>query len=245
MLSKRDLLILEIISKTSEPVGSWYIVNKLEENGINVSPATAGRSLHYLEKQGFLEKHGIKGRSITSAGWEKIQLIRKAQSLETHKKNLDNLINSKVLNQFLMVLEARKAIEKTSARLAAQHITRKELKKLENILKKQQTAYNDHKSAVQADIEFHKTIALASRNEAIYSLYMMLSMMGQQSKLFEELLKQLHVPYIGSHSSIFCALEKGSPEEAEKSMEAHLDRLKDDVNTYWHEFSENNSISIK
>ena len=244
MLKERELKILEIIAGSNEPVGSWFIVNKLEEDQISVSSATVGRYLNHLEQRGYLKKHGIKGRTITPKGQEIVEYTYKSQNLETHKENLDKLINSKVLNTFLQVLEARKAIEKTIARLAAEHITDEELETLESILTRQQKAYAEHKSAAQNDIDFHKTIALASRNDALYSLYMMLSMMGQQSELFEELLQRLHIPYMGSHRAIYEALKKHAPDEAELCMEAHLNRLRKDVNTFWHEFSEHKSIGV-
>jgi DNA-binding FadR family transcriptional regulator len=144
-----------------------------------------------------------------------------------------------------MVLEARQAIERTTARLAAMHITDEELQTLEKILDKQQQAYDEHKSIAHDDIEFHRTIALASRNEALYSLYMMLSLMGQQSELFEELRKRVHRHYMGSHRAVFDALRNHDPEKAEESMSAHLDQLCKDVNTYWHDFQENRKITIK
>ena len=244
MVNNRELRILEIIDEAAEPVGSWYVVDKLEDEGIHVSSATVGRCLNHLEKQGYLKKHGIKGRTITPEGKYIVSHTYKTQSLETHKKKLDTLINSKVLNKFLMVLEARKAIEITSVRLAAQHITDEELEKLDTILNEQQRLYEQKKSAAHTDIEFHQTIAMASRNEALHSLYMMLAMMGQQSELCEELLQRLHVPYMGSHRAIYDALKERTPDKAEQSMKDHLNRLRRDVDTYWHEFTEHNTITI-
>lgn len=244
-MNERDLAILEIVAEAGEPVGSWYIMNKFEEMGNIISSATIGRLLNQLEKKGFLEKHGIKGRTITALGREAISSTYKSMKLEEHKKNLDELINSDVLHKFLMVLEARQAIERTTARLAAIHINDEELQTLEKILDKQQQAYDEHKSIAHDDIEFHRTIALASRNEALYSLYMMLSLMGQQSELFEELRKRVHRHYMGSHRSVFDALRNHDPEKAEESMSAHLDQLCKDVNTYWHDFQENRKITIK
>jgi len=245
MLNDRELRILEIVADSSEPVGSWYIVNRLEEEGTSISSATVGRLLNYMEQQGYLQKHSIKGRTITPEGWQKIQHTYKTQSIEEHKKKLDNLINSNVLNKFLMVLEARKAIEKTIARLAARHITDEELENLSPILEQQKKDYQQDQSVAQDDVEFHRTIAMASRNEALYSLYMILSMMGQQSELFEELRKRLHGPYMGSHQSIYESLKSHDPDRAETSMENHLNQLCRDVDTFWHEFEETNTISVE
>lgn len=239
----RELAILEIIAESDEPVGSWHVVNRLEEEGISVSAATIGRMLNKLETQGYLQKHSIKGRTITPQGLEAIDHTYKTRKIEEHKRHLDELINSNVLHKFLQVLEARKAIERTTARLAAEHITDEELDKLSQIIERQQNDYNQQKSAAQDDIDFHRTIAVASRNEALYSLYMILSMMGQQSELFEQLRNRLHAPYMGSHRAIFEALKTRSPEQAEAAMAQHIDHLCEDVDTYWHEFNQTHSIT--
>lgn len=239
----RELSILEIIADSEEPVGSWFVVNRLEENGISVSAATIGRLLNKLETQGYLKKHSIKGRTITEAGLNIIDHTYKTRKIEEHKRHLDELVNSNVLHKFLMVLEARKAIEKTTAKLAAQHISDEELDRLSVIIEQQQSDYNQQKSAAKDDIEFHRTIAQASRNEALYSLYMILSMMGQQSELFEQLRNRLHAPYMGSHRAVFEALKERSPEKAEARMEQHIDHLCEDVNNYWNEFAETHTIS--
>jgi len=244
-MNNRELTILEIIAKTSEPIGSWYIVNEFEELGVTISSATIGRLLNQLEKRGYLEKHGIKGRTITKLGKETIETEHKTLKLEQHKKTLDDLINSNVLHKFLMVLEARKAIERTTARLAAEHISNEELDRLKINIEKQQSDYEDNNSIAQDDIDFHRTIALASRNEALYSLYMMLSLMGQQSELFEELRKRVNRHYMSAHKAIYAALKEHSPEKAELSIVRHLDQLALDVDTYWNDFKENKKIIIK
>ncbi|RKX79944.1 MAG: hypothetical protein DRP87_01370 [Spirochaetes bacterium] len=243
MKNERSLKILEIVSRADKPVGSWYIANKLSEVGIEVSFATIGRDLNSLEQKGFLKKNGIKGRTITPLGVEALLKSKKKQSIEEHNTKLVNLINSNVLKNFLMVLEARKTIEMTTARLAAQNITDNELKKLSDILTKQQKSYMLNKSAALEDIEFHRTIAIASRNEVLSSLYMFIATMGQQSELFEQLWRKLHKPYMGYHQSIYESLKEHSPEKAEKYMEAHLNQLCRDVENFWHEFNENKSIS--
>jgi len=243
-MNERELSILEIVAEAGEPVGSWYIMNKFTEMGIQLSSATIGRLLNQLERQGFLEKHGIKGRTITELGRQAITLTYQTMKLEEHKKNLDELINSDLLHKFLMVLEARQAIERTTARLAATHISDDELDTLKKVLDRQQHDYDENISIAQDDIDFHRTIALASRNEALYSLYMMLSLMGQQSELFEELRKRVHRHYMSSHMAIYDALKKHDPDKAEESMTAHLDQLCKDVNTYWHDFQENRKITL-
>ncbi|MCK5674839.1 MAG: hypothetical protein KAH95_15775, partial [Spirochaetales bacterium] len=72
----------------------------------------------------------------------------------------------------------------------------------------------------------------------LYSLYMMLSLMGQQSELFEELRKRVNRHYMSAHKAIYDALKEHSPEKAELSIVKHLDQLALDVNTYWNDFDQ-------
>ncbi len=237
--------ILEIINESESPVGSWYIVNTFTERGIEVSSATVGRELNQLEVLGYVEKHGFKGRSITTLGKQVIEAANTKVELDFYKKSLDELINSDVLENFLMVLEARLAIERQTARLAALRITDEELDQLEFCLKNQQNHSKDHQSIANDDISFHSTIAKASKNKALFSLYMMLSAMGQQSQLFEELRHRVGDNYSNYHGRILSALQSRNPEEAEQCMIDHISKLTRDVNQYWHEYQKNRNSDDK
>ena len=228
--------ILEIINEADEPVGSWYIVNALNDMGVEVSSATVGRELNQLEVLGFVEKHGFRGRSITDLGRQEIDAANTTIELDYYKQSLDDLINSDQLENFEMVLEARLAIERQTARLAAERITEKELAKLNEIVRKQESHSRDHQSIANDDIAFHSTIAEASKNKALFSLYMMLSTMGQQSQLFEQLRYRIGDNYSNFHERILGSLQERDPEAAEKSMVDHISKLMYDVKQYWHEY---------
>jgi transcriptional regulator of heat shock response len=228
--------ILEIINESEGPVGSWYIVNAFTERGVEVSSATIGRELNQLEVLGYLEKHGFKGRSITTLGKQVIEAANTRVELDYYRKSLDDLINSDVLENFLMVLEARLAIERQTARLAAQRVTDNELDQLESCLRNQQSHTKDHQSIANDDISFHSSIAKASKNKALFSLYMMLSAMGQQSQLFEELRHRVGDNYSNYHGRILAALQSRNADEAEQCMIDHITKLINDVNQYWHEY---------
>ncbi|MBN2050506.1 MAG: FCD domain-containing protein [Spirochaetales bacterium] len=232
------LKILETIALSEEPLGSWNLVNAMEEQGKRMSPATVGRILNELEKNGYLEKQSFKGRVITEKGLAIINTVQRDIKLEEHKKNLDELINSKVLQNFLMVLDARKAIERTTASLSAVHITDQELSEMEKILEKQELHHRDSISVAQDDIEFHSLIAKTSRNKALFSLYMIVSMMGQQSELFAKLRTKVGSPYMVSHRTIYEAIREHDSLKAEECMIHHIENLKHDVDTYWHEYAD-------
>lgn len=237
-IDEKELLVLEIIRDSNEPVGSWVIADKLVEKGYSVSSATVGRILNKLEKMGYLEKEKFRGRVITKKGEEAIKTTNVINKIEFHKKKLEKYINTKVLEDFLMILEARKSIERTTARLAAENITQEEIAELERILETQENNYRMHKSISQNDLDFHKAIARASRNKVLETLYHIISLSGQQSEIFEYLREKVGAPYMVSHRKILEALKKGDPDESEKSMIEHIENLIKDVRTYWKTFNE-------
>jgi DNA-binding FadR family transcriptional regulator len=236
IVDEKELVILKMIRDSEEPIGSWAIADKLAEMGISVSSATAGRMLNRLEKLGFLEKKKFKGRVITKKGQEAIANIKKIQKIDFHRNELMKFINSQVLEEYLMVLEARKAIEGATARLAAKNITVEEIKRLEEILKEQERNYSLHRSITNNDLDFHKTIARASGNRVLENLYHIISMSGQQSEIFEFIRETVGAPYMVSHKRIYEALKKGDAVEAEKCMILHIENLVSDVKKYWEQY---------
>ena len=154
-------------------------------------------------------------------------------SINFHKEELERLINTKVLDDFLMVIQARKAIERETVILAAQNITEAEIKSIEEILKKQEANYANKQSIAIDDINFHKAIAKASRNTVLESLYSIISNFGQQSELFEYIRAQVRSPYNISHKKIFEALKNHDEAEAERTMLEHMQNLAKDVAAYW------------
>lgn len=228
--------ILELVGTSEEPVGSWYIVNNFKKNGIEVSSATIGRELNELETLGYLEKIGFKGRLITPLGRKVIEDARTTLELDYYKTSLDSLLSSDMLDNFVMVLEARSAIERQTARLAAERITDGELAELKRCYENQQMHSSDRQSIANDDVAFHSCIARASKNKALVSLYMMLSTMGQQSELFEQLRHRVGDNYRTYHLSILEAIENHDPDQAETCMMEHIKKLTHDVNQYWNEY---------
>ena len=230
---EKEVMILECIKESDEAIGSWYLVEKMEEKDINISSATIGRILTHLESLGYVEKEGSKGRNITSKGIEALERTKTIKTINYHKEELEKLINTKVLEDFIMVLQARKAIERETVILAAQNITEAELKRMDEILSTQEANYEKNLSIANDDINFHKAIGKASRNTVLESLYSIISSFGQQSSLFEFIRAQVKSPYNVSHRKIYEALKKHDEAEAESAMLEHMQNLVKDVTAYW------------
>lgn len=238
ILDEKELLVLECIKGAKEPIGSWHLVERLEDKNISVSSATIGRILTHLEKLGYVEKESFKGRVITPKGIEAIDKAKAIEEINYHKNELDKLINTKVLEDFIMVLQARQAIERETARLAAEKVTYEEIESMEKILILQENNYKKGLSIAQDDIDFHKAIAKASRNAVLESLYNIISTSGQQSRLFEYIRAQVRSPYNESHRNIFNAIKNHDSVEAEKHMIIHMQNLFKDVSSYWDRYND-------
>jgi DNA-binding FadR family transcriptional regulator len=134
--------------------------------------------------------------------------------IDNSNEMLKELIDTEVLQHFIDVLVARKAIEVEAARLAAQNISNKELQKLEKLENQRLKDYEEQfKSNPEIDIEFHRTIAQACKNEALIILSEMIIVLGQQSMLFDEMRKRMFKPYFISHEKIIKALKRHNKRE--------------------------------
>lgn len=235
-LDERELILLELIRDAAEPVGSWCLVEMMEGRGIQISSASIGRMLHRLESLGYVECQANKGRILTKEGRKAIEMSKTLRSIDRHRDDLASLVDSKVLDEFIMVLQARKAIERETARLAAENISETKIAQLEALIQEQERKAELGESIAEIDISFHKEIAEASRNQALQALYGILSMMGQQSDLFEYMRDQIGNPYRMAHREILRALVAHDAEAAERAMINHLDSLIEDVGRYWEHF---------
>ena len=237
-LDDRDLEVLECIKDAGGPVGSWSLVEGLEHKGFKTSSASIGRILYRLESLGYVESQTNKGRILTKEGLKAMEKAKAYKSIDKNRMKLESLIDSRILDEFIMVLQARKAIERETVRLAAENISEASLGHLETIIMDQEKKASMGESITEVDIAFHKEIAEASKNSALSALYGILAMMGQQSELFEYMRKQVGGTYRTAHRSILAALKSHDPDKAEHCIIEHLDALITDVKQYWEHYRE-------
>jgi DNA-binding FadR family transcriptional regulator len=233
LLDVKSLSVLRIISGNANPIGSWNLVELLKEEGISVSSATVGRILNRLEKQGYVRGEKFRGRSITRRGHTAIKQTLEVQERELYKQELEEILDRTVLQDFLMIVEARTAIEITTARLAAERIGDEEVNEIARILETQAARQRQGKSIAKEDIEFHTAIARASKNRMLELLYAIIARGGQQSEMFEQIRKKINSPYVLAHQKIFEALRNRDPAAAERTMAEHMTHLNEDINSYW------------
>jgi DNA-binding GntR family transcriptional regulator len=130
----------------------------------------------------------------------------------------------------------RKALEETTARLAAERATTSQILQLRSIIERQREAdaAGDRTAFHQADELFHATIADVARHPGIWTLIL-------QVKVHVDRYRQLTLPVAGrmtqviaEHEPILAAIEAHDPQRAGAAMERHLDVLLHDISQTRH-----------
>ena len=130
----------------------------------------------------------------------------------------------------------RKALEETTARLAAERATSSQILILHAILARQREADSagDRDGFHQADETFHGAIAEVAGYPGIWTLI-------QQVKVHVDRFRRLTLPQSGrmsqviaEHEVILAAVERHDPEAARTAMAAHLERLLGDISATQH-----------
>jgi len=125
----------------------------------------------------------------------------------------------------------RKALEATTAQMAAERATASQILNLHSILERQReaNAAKDRNTFHRADEMFHATIAEVAGYPGIWTLI-------QQVKVHVDRYRRLTLPQEGriprvivEHEAVLDAIEAHDPNAARSAMEFHLERLLDNI----------------
>jgi GntR family L-lactate dehydrogenase operon transcriptional regulator len=236
MLPEREQLeytALKIIAASFTPVGSGFLSREMAKSGEGISEATAGRILNRFDLHGLTTKIGFQGRILTTEGGDKLKDLEGKAARNQQGADFFNILNSHSKERLIDILIARKAIERELARLAAIHATQEEIREMWAIQKFQFETFTQDLDAAEQDVQFHRLIAIASRNPVLRSAIEMIRQDGQLSPILEYIRKKVHSIIAHDHAQIIMAIEKRQPELAEAKMVRHLESIIHDVNKYW------------
>lgn len=130
----------------------------------------------------------------------------------------------------------RKALEETTARMAAERATPSQLLALQSILERQReaSATGDSSAFHQADEMFHAMVADVAGYPGIWKYI-------QQVKIHVDRYRRLTLPQrgrmpkvIAEHEAVLTAIEAHDPESARRAMETHLENLLDNISATRH-----------
>ena len=130
----------------------------------------------------------------------------------------------------------RKALEETTARMAAERATPSQILALQSILERQReaSAAGNSDTFHQADEMFHATVADVAGYPGIWKYI-------QQVKVHVDRYRRLTLPQRGrmpkviiEHEAVLTAIEAHDDEGARRAMETHLENLLDNISTTRH-----------
>ena len=177
---------------------------------LRVSIGSVREGLKQLQSMGIIRiQHGV-GTYVTDS-------INFQNLLDSYK----NLITLQEKN-FDEVMEARVIIECETSRLAAERADKEEQDALAQLVSSMKRCVNNAKEYNMYDVEFHMTIAKASKNTVLVTF--LESIQGLISSIVEEMLfipKQSETANI-NHESICLSINNGNASNASTNMKKHL-----------------------
>ena len=177
---------------------------------LNVGTGTIREGLQQLQSMGIIEMLQGKG-SFVRSDISYYQFLRKSEALLSLSKY--DMIN---------MLEARKLIERETAKLAARNMCTSGLKELDEILSKAEIDKTEIESFSEDDISFHLKIAEYSRNSTL-----LVFLKAIQSVFTEEVkavasVEEARQRALRQHRDIYNALKNKDEKEASRRMGKHI-----------------------
>ncbi len=126
---------------------------------------------------------------------------------------------------FLDLFEARKILEAGIASLAAQQITGAELDELEAAMDRSSRAIDDPERFLQADLDLHRRIIAAARNQILALFMRSIDNVNVASRRRIGELPEVRRQALQDHRQILAALQAHDPQAAGQAMCDHLDHV--------------------
>lgn len=138
---------------------------------------------------------------------------------------LGPLVNALKRRQELVgeLLEVRKMIEPPLAARAAIHASEDEIKKMEDILRRQAEKMARDEMTIEEDSEFHYTIAMASRNSVILKVLDLLMDLLRETRERSLQLAGRPQKSLAGQRQVLAAIKKGNSAAAEAAMRRHIE----------------------
>lgn len=236
MLSTREeqeFALLNMLSKSDEPMGSVLLSLQMEESECSVSSATIGRLLSDFDRKGYTLKHGYRGRTLTNDGFNRLTELTNIRDLSEFSSRFHQTLDIDNKKSLLDVLTARRGIEREMARLAALHATATDIRLIRKTFELQTPDANSGRMSGDYDVAFHQAIAKASKNPVLAAAFDLIWQNGKFTPVMEYIRTYVGSVLTVDHKSILTAIETHDSAQAEICMVHHIDSLINDVTRYW------------
>ncbi|WP_338450096.1 FadR/GntR family transcriptional regulator [Niallia oryzisoli] len=189
-----------------------------------VGRSTVREALSALEIMGLIETRQGEGSTVKKFNPEDVGLPDFQQILISEETIIE-------------LMEARKSLELSNARLAAQKRTEEDLKKLEDNLKTMELNITNKKESKRIDMLFHQIVAQSTQNTIMARLLETIS--DSMDKAMEEIRRitfdnpVLTKKILEEHRQIYHAIVEQNPLLAQQKMAEHLDHFEGAMKNYY------------
>lgn len=222
-------LIAKMINDHQTPMGAWALKAELEKYGINYGTATVGRYLKELDSRGIAEQKSNQGRILTEKGrlWlkengDKVEQaqMRNEVSKAMHVGDLFDLID---------LVQARKAIEVASVRLAVKNASKEDLKELHEAVMRHYRCVAENADPTEPALEFHSLLVSIGHNRFMKSMLELLLLEERkiEKEMCQLITRERGDSYVVEHDDIARAVEKRDEDLAAKLLDCHIQELID------------------
>ena len=125
------------------------------------------------------------------------------------------------------LFEARKLIEVTLVRVAANNAKKKDIDKMEILLEKARNLLSEPKKYLYAEMEFHEAIFEASGNRILTAMMVSINNLLLESRRRTVMLFKKLDGTLDDHHRIMEAIKSKDPDRAGKAMYDHLNLVED------------------
>lgn len=175
-------------------------------------------------------------KQLVSRGLVEIQHGRGVRIVNNLHKPLNQSLSLRLPNtkdRLQKLLEVRRYVEPAVARLAAMRVRPEDLKVL-HALQDRMLQVPDPATAAELDLEFHRAITHAARNEVFELMLESVADFGRESRLATISEFGWRHAY-ESHAEILAAVERGDTDAAERAMTRHVEIAAGDLEKHFTE----------
>jgi GntR family L-lactate dehydrogenase operon transcriptional regulator len=239
-----ELRILTIIADTDAPVGSRVLRQRLLQEGVDLSEATAGRWLSELTEQNLLAKRGRRGRVLTEAGSARLTSLQSRHDSLAGVSDLFQIYKALDPAHLLDLLHARRLVEPEIARLAALRSTDRELERMAEAADPNLSRQVPDGASVQdvqrreatmiawQDSHFHSAVAQGAHSPALAVTVRLLRSAEPHFPIFVRVREYMGHRVLIEHQEIADAILRRDADLAQDLMHRHIDGVLSDVERY-------------
>ena len=223
--------VLKILKGSNKPLGAASIKRELQKAGSDSSEATIGRTLFYLDSEGYTRKEGNFGRQLTLKGREYLSNKENIEHLKKKSEIFMSALDINKVDELLEALEARKIVESQIAKYAARRCNIQAKRDLQLIIESHERQLMGL-STYQYNVPFHKYVSSLCQNKILEHMLELVIDDTRFTPILKKIEKKLGRKTLEEHKRIAQAIIEKDEVTAERAMAIHIEELIDQVKRY-------------